>query len=331
MVQFLFKSKQVIIHFFAWLILVLLISQVHVARNDYTFLFLYRILFYGFIFYLNFLVFAPLLLLRKKLVLYGVSVVLLLGITQIFKDFIFPGFFRMIGSENVNNGPMSMLSITFVVIGSVVLLYRKYTEIEVNRNKIQMKHRIAELNSLKNQLNPHFLFNSLNSIYSLTSKKSELAPEAVIKLSELMRYMLYKAKEDYVLLSDELSYIQNYYDLQMLRIANNATVKLTVKGKPYGLKIAPLLLISFIENAFKFGVDSDGNVVVEIQIDIRESELLFNCKNVIGDQSMQKNESGVGIDNTVKRLKLLYPSKMHTLKISDDLNTFQVSLKLKLK
>nr|WP_262908973.1 histidine kinase [Leeuwenhoekiella parthenopeia] len=182
---------------------------------------------------------------------------------------------------------------------------------------------------LKNQLSPHFLFNSLNSIYSLINKKSEEASEAVIMLSELMRYMLYQADNEYVSLADELAYMQNYVRLQRLRIANNENVSLNIHGTVTHQKIRPLLLISFIENAFKYGTDYKGNTEVRIVITVEGSELLFVCQNLIGTRKADLHNSGIGLKNTTDRIKLLYPES-HQLKVYEEDSKFIVHLRLNL-
>ena len=170
---------------------------------------------------------------------------------------------------------------------------------------------------------------SMNYAANGTSKKSNDAPEAVITLSELMRYMLFQADQEFVLLKDEVEYIQNYLRLQRLRIANNENVKLNIRGELNQQKIRPLLLISFIENAFKYGTDFKGNTLVKIEIEIVQNELQFKCENIVGRKKKANETFGIGLKNTKEQLNLLYPNK-YSLKIEDDSDYFSVFLKLKL-
>jgi len=277
------------------------------------------------------LILAPLFLIKKKLGLYIISIVVLLGITSLFHKVVFPYIFNLLNSEDINNGPMSLLAITFIIIGSVILLYRENSLIEKKEKEFQTEKTSLELKFLKSQLNPHFLFNSLNSIYALSTKKSDNTPESIIMLSELMRYMIYEAKEDLIPISNELNYIKNYFDLQYLRIANTDAVTLNIHGDIASQKISPLLLISFIENAFKYGTDSDGKTTVRIDIEVKGDELNFKCINTVGNQ-LKKNDrySGIGIKNTKNRLALLYPNKHYLITEEKD-HTFNVKLNLKLE
>ena len=213
-----------------------------------------------------------------------------------------------------------------IIIGTIIRLYEQWIENDRINKEIEVKKNKTELESLKNQLNPHFLFNSLNSIYSLSTKKSNDTPEAVIMLSELMRYMLYKAN-DKSFLKDEL-HIENYIKLQHIRIAKNKNVKINIKGVISTQKISPLLFISYIENAFKYGTDFNGNTEIEIDISVKDNELQFKCVNIIGNRSKDEESSGIGMQNTKNRLELLYPNKHWLTTIEKD-NKFMVDLKLK--
>jgi two-component system, LytTR family, sensor kinase len=141
--------------------------------------------------------------------------------------------------------------------------------------------------------------------------------------------MLYETNNEFVSLKSELNYIQNYLKLQRIRIANNENVTLNIHGQILNQKICPLLLISFIENAFKYGTDFKGNTEVKIEININENELQFICINLIGNRKTDKDSSGIGLQNTKERLELLYPEK-HMLLIDERNNRFTVNLTLKL-
>ena len=189
----------------------------------------------------------------------------------------------------------------------------------------------AELSSLKAQINPHFLFNALNSIYSLAVKKEDKTADAVINQADLMRYIIKDASKNRVPLQLELDYIRNYIDLQLARIGDTARVEFTVEGDPGDAEIAPLILISFVENAFKYGVNPDEDSEVRIALDVTEERLgleVYN-KKVCTVHNNRDSSTGVGLDNTRERIRLLYPRK-HELDIQDRPDHFLVSLKIDL-
>lgn len=194
--------------------------------------------------------------------------------------------------------------------------------------RIETEKANAELSYLKAQINPHFLFNTLNSIYSLAILKSDKTADALVKLSDMMRYVLNDGNTNFVLLEKELNYIANYIELQKMRLASNIKLNYSCEGLPSDKKIAPLILIPFIENAFKHGVNTEENSDIDIQIKISDATVHLLVKNncvTINNNTL--NKSGLGIDNTKQRLQLLYPNN-HRLKISKLDNSFIVELNL---
>ncbi|MBS1587695.1 MAG: histidine kinase [Bacteroidetes bacterium] len=190
----------------------------------------------------------------------------------------------------------------------------------------------TEISFLKAQINPHFLFNTLNSIYSLALTKSDYTPEAIVKLSGMMRYTISEAHQDKVSLTKELTYITNYVELQRLRMTQRVRISYEVKiGTQADLEIAPFILIPFIENAFKYGVSTEEYSDIIIAIDVTEDDLLMQVSNskvfVKPDKDMGV---GLGITNTRHRLKLLYPHS-HAITVTDDPKNFSVSLYLNLQ
>jgi two-component system, LytTR family, sensor kinase len=184
----------------------------------------------------------------------------------------------------------------------------------------------AEQAFLKNQLNPHFLFNTLNNIYSLTLNKSEKAPEAVLKLSELMRYMLYESNIEKVNLATEVKYLENFIELQKYRYAGKTYINFEVVGNLNQYKIAPLLLISFVENAFKHGEVNIEDKPLNISLLINENNLNFTVKNYKKDQ--YKDElGGIGLENVKRRLQLIYPNN-HSLEVKETADTYFCELNL---
>jgi len=189
----------------------------------------------------------------------------------------------------------------------------------------------SELAFLKSQINPHFLFNTLNNVYSLAFKKSDDTPDAIIKLSKLMRYMLYESNENQVFLSKEIEYLHNYIDLQKLRLPNTIKIIFNVEGDIEGRLIEPMLLIPFVENAFKHGISYVDNSKISISIKLSAYELLFVIENKINNAKItEESGSGIGLSNVKRRLTLLYPNK-HTITINDNNDEFKVTLKINLE
>jgi LytS/YehU family sensor histidine kinase len=190
-----------------------------------------------------------------------------------------------------------------------------------------LEKQSGELALLRSQINPHFLFNTLNNIYSLVYKKSDAAPEAVMKMSAIMRYMLYDATTDKVFLEKEIEYLISFIELEKLRIRDKDFVDLTIMGDVEGRTIAPMLLIPFVENAFKHGSKNVANPGIRINLTARPHEIRFEVSN-----HQRKNPTatkdlmgGIGLNNIRRRLNLLYPGKHH-LEISSDENHFNVNL-----
>ncbi|MGP1991014.1 sensor histidine kinase [Zobellia laminariae] len=222
--------------------------------------------------------------------------------------------------------------VTFGISYIFAIMLRVYNELQKNedlRRSVEKEKVQSELQFLKTQLNPHFLFNSLNTIYSLSVKKSPDTSEAIINLSELMRYMIYEADKDLVPLNKEIEYIKSYVALQRLRLANSENVYLKISGDDTGKIIPALLYISFIENAFKYGTDYDGKTSVKINLLIKEKSIHLYVVNKIGKHQAKSESSGVGLQNVKNRLNFLYPNS-HELDIKDDGDTYEVNLILNL-
>ncbi len=187
----------------------------------------------------------------------------------------------------------------------------------------------SELALLRSQVNPHFLFNTLNNIYSLVCKKSPDAPEAIMKLSSIMRYMLYDANTDKVLLEKEIEYLKSFIELQKLRIKQINFVELRIKGAVGNKTIAPMLLIPFVENAFKHGSKTGPLPGIQIHMVIDPHKFLFEItnnlkKNFIGSKD---NLGGTGLQNIKRRLEILYPGK-YTLETTQKKNLYRVNLSI---
>jgi hypothetical protein len=196
--------------------------------------------------------------------------------------------------------------------------------------KITVEKLNAEVNFLRAQVNPHFLFNVLNNLYALTLKKSELAPDVVLKLSEMMEYMLYDSTDEKVLLEKEVSYLNNYIELERLRFSGEANIKLNINGTLNGHEIAPLLLLPLVENAFKHGLSKQTeNSWLRVNIGVERSTLNVLIENSKPVSIVDKNKGGIGLSNLRNRLDLLYPAR-YELTLEDKKNSFLVKLVIEL-
>jgi len=188
----------------------------------------------------------------------------------------------------------------------------------------------AQLTLLKAQLNPHFLFNTLNNLYGMSVVKSDKLPDLMLKLSDLLRYSLYDTKATYVSLQKEIEYLENYISLEKIRLEDQTEILLKKSGNISDKKIAPMLLIVFVENAFKHLANThDKKSRVVVAIEVTDKSLVFSCINTIDKQgnptNLEKGKSGIGLKNAKKRLALLYPEK-HKLTITEKNNEHEVVL-----
>ena len=194
--------------------------------------------------------------------------------------------------------------------------------------KLEEENRIAQLAFLKNQINPHFIFNTLNNIYYLVSSNSAKALPSIEKLSELMRYMYKSSESNKVNLTDELDYINSFIELQKIRLSNIECLQYKIRGNTEGQTIAPLLLLTFIENMFKHGVLNNNNKPLQIDISVLNNKLELCTANYI-NTTQKDSSSGIGLENVKTRLELLYPHK-HTLTIQQTTETYTCNLAINL-
>jgi len=220
--------------------------------------------------------------------------------------------------------------LTIAITASLKLLKDYYQNERRNRELVQINSN-TELKFLKGQINPHFLFNSLNNLYGLTLKKSDLAPDFVLKLSGLLRYVLYDTAEGKVSLDKEVEYLQNYIDLERIRLGDRGTITLTTKGDFSQKQIEPMMLIPFLENSIKHGVNSLAkDAWIKINVQLNENDFDFQVENnkpAVKNLSLTNQPGGIGIENTKKRLSILYPNS-HELSVVEKETTYFVQLKL---
>ncbi|WP_308991331.1 sensor histidine kinase [Mariniflexile litorale] len=294
--------------------------------------------------YLNIFILMPFLIYRKKYFLYILSVLSAIFIMVLVK---FNLTYLLISQNVWPEGPefLNKLSfnytidmmigelyvITFVAAIKITLDFLKEHKRVTDLEKAQLE---TELLFLKNQISPHFFFNTLNNIYSLSVEKSEKTPKIILKLSELMRYMLYETKERRQTLENEILCIQNYIDLERVRYDDSLEVNMSISGDIQDKEIAPILLLTFIENAFKHGANKNiGKVKIVINFKIKENFLYFTVINplplITDHKDNLKQSSGIGLENVKKRLELGYNKKDYDLKIKSHKNKFVVKLKIK--
>lgn len=199
-------------------------------------------------------------------------------------------------------------------------------------SNLQQERLKSELSFLRSQISPHFIFNVLNSIVYLIRTKSNLAETVTIKLSELLRYMLYESDNKKVLLSKEVEYLKNYIELQKIRFGDDVKINLEIIGNFGSYAIEPMLLIPFVENAFKHGIGSNNEAVIHVYLNTSNENLEFEVRNSLGklENEIKEQKSGIGLKNVQRRLELLYEDSFD-LQITENLEEFKVSLKLELK
>jgi sensor histidine kinase YesM len=316
------------------------------------------------IFYTNYLIFIPVLFWKKKRYIYYISVLALLFFFYFISDFASEKIFNMISrngnpdqiisqpgdKQNLRLPPIqfrrpafiiampnaqligyasSSLFMIFLSLGLRVL--ERQSKIEKSQEEMEKAKLNAELALLKNQISPHFFFNTLNNIYSLIGRNNEDSKDAVIKLSKMMRYVLNESGQDNKLLSDEIEFMNNYIDLMKLRIGAKTIITVNFPTEYKDLMIPHLLFISLIENAFKYGISVQEESYVNINLRCEGNSILFRCENGLPENNYGPlfSSTGIGLENLKKRLGLLYPDT-HKLEINRTKNKFEVNLIIQL-
>jgi len=217
-------------------------------------------------------------------------------------------------------------SIKFLTPTFLIVLAKYYNNqqkyLQLNEQK-----KTTELATLKQQLNPHFLFNTLNNLYSLSVTKSDEAPEVIEKLSEMLDHMLYGCNDQFVSLNKEVELIENYLALEKIRYCDRVAITFK-KEVPKDVQVAPLIFLTFVENAFKHGVSQElEKATIHIEITVKDGDIYFTISNSIPTNKVLSNKEGIGLKNVKKQLELLYDNS-HSLIIKEENNHFFISLKL---
>lgn len=278
--------------------------------------------------YVNLYILIPYFLFKKRAWQFAVLSFLTLAIDTVISVYIFHGF---------SDPDVPYLS---AFIGSGVLtatILGTAIGLKIFKIVIRNQQRISELKNtslqtelayLKDQINPHFLFNALNNIYVQSRKRPKEASESILLLSDLLRYQLYDCAKEKVQLKSEIEYLQNYLELDRLR-KSKAKVDFKVNGTPNGSMVAPFLFIPFVENAIKHGTGLENEAQIDIEFEVAPKSIKFSIENTKPQQPLPQIEGGIGLPNVKRRLALLYPEK-HELKIEEGKENFKVELSLDL-
>lgn len=364
-----FNSRRLIIillHLFVWATVFILPAYLLFVDSNFDKGFLWRnyiqIAVYAIIFYINYLWLIPRFFYTNHRAVYFMYASLLLIVTTAVISYANPMFPREpkpeAGAEMRkppdylqkppefrNKMPLEMKRIrpsnvfpaynfllTGLLISGIALglsFSDQATEKEKQRKEAEKEKLNTELAFLKNQINPHFFFNTLNNIYSLVQISVGDGQKAILQLSKLMRYLLYETEKGSIRISQEIDFIKTYIELMKLRLTSKVELDIQFPESYPDTMISPLLFLPFIENAFKYGVSNRTPSFIKINLEINGNELHFECHNSLTGTPEQLNAShqGIGLDNVRKRLSLLYPGK-HDLNVYNDETAFHVILKL---
>lgn len=288
--------------------------------------------------YLNYFYFLPSLLKSQKTGRYLLTFVpVFLALTCVFligKQYIVDGFTHKDEWLYSVRFGLNVFMVAFFVTAFVGLLkfVEDYFELEARSRELKNRQLTSELRFLKAQINPHFLFNTLNNLYYLAVNQSGQTPEVIAKLSGMMRYMIHESNAEKVALGKEIEYMENYLDLERLRLNEEVPITFEVNGDVAGARITPLILISFLENAFKHGIGNNGeNSWITVSLNVAAGTLYYRVANSIVCQADKtvREASGIGLANVRRRLELSYPGNYRLEEIEDG-ERYSVHLKIAL-
>ncbi|MBE0655189.1 MAG: sensor histidine kinase [Bacteroidales bacterium] len=336
------SSLGIIQHSLFWLLSFKVLLELFSSSSDpakidfiYTAVFLCTILIPV---YINLNLSIPLLLSRRRYLLFVISFFLLTILFSGFNQLTFNKLIDFILKDYYFISYYDFFDITryffvFLLLTTLIKLSKAWFSVSEARQKLAEaeKQKVEnELQALKSQINPHFMFNSLNNIYALALKKSDKTPEAILKLGDIMRYVIYEAREETVKLGKEIKFMRDYIDLQKIR-SRNAKVIFTINNLDEEQIIAPLLFLPILENGFKHGIKGEREGYLEVFVGQENGMLTFISENNRGEGngSEKPKFKGIGIENVRRRLEISYPGK-HEFFIFEDNNLFRVEMKLEL-
>jgi len=276
------------------------------------------------LFYINMYLLVPKLLFRNKNIEYCLAVISIIIVVAICGYFFNP-FDK---GHGLNIPLFSFLTVLLLAASSSIKLFQKGMMDKQLIYELKQSKTSAELEQLKNQINPHFLFNMLNNANVLTKKDPEKASQVLMKLSDLLRYQLYDSARDKVLLTSDIHFLEDFLNLEKVR-RDSFDFLISKEGDLSGVQIPPLLFISFVENAVKHNNDATKSSFINLYFDVRNNELFFKCINSKPMLKSVNNTGGLGLTNVKRRLELLFPAT-HSLTIEDDSERYCVTLTIKI-
>lgn len=309
---------------------------------DFTFIYSWKILAqatagYGLIYWI-----IPQTLNKKKPLLFILLAIswlyLVFTLLMVFKYYYlepkFPGFFddwfghKMSIPERLTSFKLIFREFSFITYPIIILGFISFNRKQQRLLKVEEEKKSMELKVLKNQLNPHFLFNTLNNLYALALKKDNKTPEIIAKLSEILDFVLYRCNDNFVCIKKEINLLENYISLEKLRYNENRLDISFVKEIQEDTKISPLILLTFVENAFKHGVINETEkAIIRMNLETKKQQIIFSIENTKpqNETAGRSDKSQIGLENVRKQLDLLYPKK-HQLEIEETQTKFTVKL-----
>ncbi len=334
------KTIGVLLHVLFWVLILLatIIPERNNASNTFSIIVeTVNVAFYAFIIYFNLFYLFPKYLKGRSLRIYIIALILSVLLLTPIKGAVL--YLLHYGDTTyrrqiILNLHYTFLSTFFVAGASTIFkILVEWLKFQREKQKLQKEIMQSELKFLKSQINPHFLFNTLNNIYSLALIKSDKTPDVILKLSEILRYMLYECNEPKVKLSSEVKYIENYLALESLRQNKKVNIEFTKEGEIKDQVISPLLFTPFLENAFKHGVNKVlDNKCVKIYLKVDGDKVFFSVENTKPDidvEELMKSPGGIGLANVKKRLNILYPGK-YKFDIENTKTSYKIELSLEL-
>lgn len=303
-----------------------------------------RIILFILLFFINIELLIPKLLLKKEYSVYFISVFLILFLFLVISYVInYLPSFHIMGRPHFPNRPLPpppkrisiwlfhqiVINILVIGLGTGLKMSRQWFYNEKQKKELEKENLKSELAFLKTQISPHFFLNTLNNIHALTEINVKDAQKAIIELSKMMRYLLYESERGNTTLQKEIEFLRNYIELMKRRIADGVVIDVKIPDKVKDISLPPLLFISFIENAFKYGISYKNKSFIKIELMlISNKELLFTCANSkIKSEQVETPDSGIGLKNIKKRLDLLF-NDTYSLLIDDTENEYKIILKI---
>ncbi len=347
----------IVMHLLVWLVLIIL-PQIIISRyagnnNFIAWGFYVNAFIIGVIFYINYFWLVPKFYMNHKKALFFVLAIVVVVCVYFVLDYsneIFhnPDRGRRVTEEieretrepRFRRPPFKLMQIYGYTLLSIVIVgfsiglraIEQFTASEKRQKELEKEKLNSELAFLKNQVSPHFFFNTLNNIYSMVAINTDDAQASILKLSKLMRYLLYESEHGETLLSAEVEFMRHYIDLMQLRVSQKVDIQIELPNNQNDLKIPPLLFIPFIENAFKHGISYRDKSFIKVDMKTEENKVYFFCENSVTREKAEKrdeNHSGIGLENVKKRLNLLFAGK-YDLNIDSSEEVFSVKLEIDL-